>query len=219
MQNLLAKQQLPHIQILTGVRRCGKSTIFKLLMNDLMASGVPPKSILNINIDAPAFIPIWDNPARLHEIIEAAERLTGTRVAYLFLDEVQQLKDWEAFVKAAYDAQAFRKIYITGSNLNLLKNKFSAMLSGRYFANELRPFSIAECLASRQVDSALDAYQDMPQVLQLMNNIVTYGTFPEIVLADMPEEIKAELLRSYFDSDCPERLHHLQRHPRYAPVL
>lgn len=200
MHNLLKKQGLPHIQILTGVRRCGKSTIFKLLINDLMASGVEPKSILNINLDAPVFIPFWDGSRQLDEIVETAEKLTGTKVEYLFLDEVQQLNNWEMYVKSAYDAQVFKKIYITGSNSNLLQNRFSSMLSGRYFANEVRPFSIAECLSAIGIHSPLDAYQNTPQLLRFMTAIITHGTFPEIVLSKMQEDTKAELLRSYFES-------------------
>ncbi len=200
MQNLLGKQHLPHIQILTGVRRCGKSTIFKLLMNDLLTSGISPKSILNINLDAPAFIPIWDNAKLLTHIIEAAEQLTGERVQYLFLDEVQQIQDWEIYVKAAYDTQTFRKIYITGSNSNLLKNQFSSLLSGRYFANEVRPFSIAESLGTIGVSSTLDGYQNLPQVLRHTSNLIKYGSFPEIVLGKMNDDIKTELLHSYFES-------------------
>ena len=200
MQNLLEKQNLPHIQILTGVRRCGKSTIFKLLMNDLLASGVSPKSILNINLDAPVFIPLWDNAQHLNSIIEAAEQLTGEKVQYLFLDEVQQIQDWEIYVKAVYDTQTFRKIYITGSNSNLLKNRFSSLLSGRYFANEIRPFSITESLATIGIHSTLDGYQQMPQVLRMMHTLIKYGSFPEIVLGKMSDDIKAELLHSYFES-------------------
>jgi len=200
MQNLLDKQHLPHIQILTGVRRCGKSTIFKLLMNDLLASGISPKTILNINLDAPVFISLWDNAQHLNSIIEAAEQLTGEKVQYLFLDEVQQIQDWEIYVKAVYDTQAFRKIYITGSNSNLLKNRFSSLLSGRYFANEIRPFSIAESLATIGVHSTLDGYQNLPQVLRLTSNLIKYGSFPEIVLGKMNDDIKTELLHSYFDS-------------------
>lgn len=200
MENLTAKQGLPHIQILTGVRRCGKSTVFKLLMNDLLLSGVSPKSILNINLDAPVFIPIWDNTQNLRQVTEAAEQLTGERVDYLFLDEIQQMKDWEVFVKAAYDAQSFRKIYVTGSNSNLLKNRFSSMLSGRYFANEVRPFSLAEAFSTIGVRSVLDAYQHLPKVLRLTSSIIKNGTFPEIVLGNMDENVKAELLHSYFES-------------------
>ena len=200
IKNLLAKKDLPHIQILTGVRRCGKSTLFKLLMNDLLASGVSPKSILNLNLDAPVFISLWDNAQHLQQVIEASERLTGEKVQYLFLDEIQQVKNWEIFVKSVYDTQTFRKIYITGSNSNLLQNQFSSLLSGRYFANEVRPFSIVECLGTIGINSLLEGYQNISQVLRLTSAIIKNGTFPEIVLGKMNDDIKAELLHSYFDS-------------------
>ena len=200
MSNLLEKQGLSHIQILTGVRRCGKSTVFKLLINDLLRNGVSPKSILNINLDAPVFIPYWEDSSKLQQIISVAERLTGEKVQWLFLDEVQQVRDWEVFVKAAYDTQSFRKIYITGSNSNLLANRFSSMLAGRYFANEMRPFSLAEVFRAFGINSVLDAYQNTPTILQLTDKCIKYGTFPEIVLGKMSDDIKAELLHSYFDS-------------------
>ena len=200
IKNLLDKKDLPHIQILTGVRRCGKSTLFKLLMNDLLASGVSPKSILNLNLDAPVFISLWDNAQHLQQVIEASERLTGEKVQYLFLDEIQQVKNWEIFVKSVYDTQTFRKIYITGSNSNLLQNQFSSLLSGRYFANEVRPFSMTECFATIGIHTLLEGYQNIPQILRLTSTIIKNGTFPEIVLGKMNDDIKAELLHSYFDS-------------------
>ena len=200
IKNLLDKKDLPHIQILTGVRRCGKSTLFKLLMNNLLASGVSPKSILNLNLDAPVFISFWDNAQHLQQIIETSERLTGEKVQYLFLDEIQQVRSWEIFVKSVYDTQTFRKIYITGSNSNLLQNQFSSLLSGRYFANEIRPFSMTECLATIGINSLLEGYQNIPQILRLTSAIIKNGTFPEIILGKMNDDIKAELLHSYFDS-------------------
>ena len=200
MKNLLKKKDLPHIQILTGVRRCGKSTLFKLLINDLMADGISPKSILNINLDAPMFIPMWNDASQIMRIVEMAESLTGTKIEYLFLDEVQQLGNWEIFVKTAYDSQLFRKIYITGSNSNMLQSKFSALLSGRYFENRVRPFSVTECLSALDIRSVLDAYQNMPKVLKCMNKLMKFGTFPEIVLSKVGDDIKQELLHSYFDS-------------------
>lgn len=200
MQNLLKKQALPHIQIITGVRRCGKSTVFKLLINELMSEGVDPKSILTINMDAPVFIQYWDYAQQIKQIVDTAERLTGVRVRYLFLDEIQQVRDWEVFVKAAYDSRTFDKIYVTGSNSNLLQNRFSSMLSGRYFANEVRPLDIVESLSTVGVTSVLDAYQNTPKVLRLMNEIIKYGTFPEIVLGKMDSDVKMELLHSYFES-------------------
>lgn len=117
MDNLLKKKTMRHVQILTGVRRCGKSTVFKLLINDLLQSGVSGKSILVLNLDDPQFIPFWDDSSKLFGVIENAERLTGEKVKFLFLDEVQHLCDWEIFIKSAYDTEIFEKIYITGLSL------------------------------------------------------------------------------------------------------
>ncbi|MDR2906985.1 MAG: AAA family ATPase [Bacteroidales bacterium] len=114
VDHLKQKKKLPHIQVLTGIRRCGKSTIFKLMINDLLESGVNPKSILLLNVDEPIFTDCWENSAKLYSIIETAEKITGETVKYLFLDEVQQVKNWELFVKGAYDTERFSKIYITG---------------------------------------------------------------------------------------------------------
>ena len=84
MDNLLKKKTMRHVQILTGVRRCGKSTVFKLLINDLLQSGASGKSILVLNLDDPQFIPFWDDSSKLFGVIENAERLTGEKVKYLF---------------------------------------------------------------------------------------------------------------------------------------
>lgn len=81
-----------HVQILTGVRRCGKSTVFKLLINDLLQSGADDKSILVLNLDDPQFIPFGDDSTKLYSIVENAERLTGVKVKYLFLDELHRLQ-------------------------------------------------------------------------------------------------------------------------------
>ena len=200
MANLLKKKNLRHVQILTGVRRCGKSTIFKLLINDLLATGIEGKEILVLNLDDPQFIPFWDSSSKLFRVIENAEKLTGIKVKYLFLDEVQHIQDWELFVKSVYDSNLFTKIYITGSNSNLLQNRFSALLSGRYFENEVRPFSLSEVLRAKGFSTLLDCYHNTPDVLRIVDSVLLYGSFPEIVLSDVDENIKLELLKSYFDS-------------------
>ena len=133
-------------------------------------------------------------------MIESAERLTGVKVKYLFLDEIQHLSDWEIFIKSVYDTESFEKIYITGSNSQLLQNRFSALLSGRYFENEIRPFSIPEVFRSRGINNLLDCYHQIPDVLRIMDSILSFGCFPEIVLGDVDDDIKQELLKSYFES-------------------
>ena len=199
-ENLKKKKNLPHIQVLTGIRRCGKSTVFRLMINDLLENGTNPKSILLLNLDEPVFSPLWENSSELYKIVEIAEQITGEPVKYLFLDEVQQVKDWELFVKSAYDTQRFTKIYITGSNSDLLQNKFATLLSGRYFANTVRPLSLKEIFQINGINDKYTALSRRIDVLKLTEQYLQWGSFPEIVLNEMEDSVKAELLNSYYES-------------------
>jgi len=200
VDNLKKKKDLPHIQVLTGIRRSGKSTIFRLMINDLIENGVNPKTILLLNLDEPVFMDAWENASTLYSIVETAEKITGRQVNYLFLDEVQQVKDWELFVKSAYDTQRFAKIYITGSNSDLLQNKFATLLSGRYFANTVRPLSFKEILHINGLGDRYTALSRRLELFKLMEQYLQWGSFPEIVLKPMDESIKTELLNSYYES-------------------
>lgn len=206
---LLKKKDLPHIQVLTGIRRSGKSTLFELLINDLIASDVDPKSILRLNLDEPVFTPLWNNPSELYPIIEKAEVLTGVKSLYLFLDEVQQVKNWELFAKGAYDTHRFHKIYITGSTSDLLDKQFATLLSGRYFSNVVRPFSVKELFAVHDFSDSLSILTRKTEALRLIDHYLLWGAFPEIALHELTDDIKTELLQSYYESivlkDCITR--------------
>lgn len=199
LSSILNKKELPHIQIFTGIRRCGKSTMFHLLINDLMEQ-VNPKEILIISMDDPNYTIVWNNVNELYRIIETAEKTTSCKIKYLFVDEIQHVKNWELFVKSAYDCGAFKKIYITGSNSNLLGNEFSALLSGRYFSDEIRPFSLSEIMDFKGIADKYYAIAHKAELLNLMDEVLERGCFPEIVVKPMTEEICMELLRNYYES-------------------
>ncbi|MDR1129938.1 MAG: ATP-binding protein [Prevotellaceae bacterium] len=198
--NLRKKKDLPHIQVLTGVRRSGKSTIFRLMINDLMDAGTNPGEILLLNMDEHFFTSLWTNAAGLYQVVETAEKLTAVKVKYLFLDEIQQVKDWELFAKGAYDTQRFNKIYITGSNSDLLQNRFATLLSGRYFANTVRPLSLKEWMLLHGFPDRYSTVARRPELLRLLDSFMKYGSFPEIALELSEDEIKTELLNSYYES-------------------
>ena len=79
--------QTKHIQVIQGIRRSGKSTLFKLLINHLSQT-IDPKEILYINLDDPFFTPFRDDATKFYDIIQSAKKLTQKEVKYLFLDEV-----------------------------------------------------------------------------------------------------------------------------------
>jgi predicted AAA+ superfamily ATPase len=199
--------QTEHIQILTGIRRSGKSSLFAMLINELMKEN-KPKSILKLNMDNPLFFEIWDNPAGIYSQIEIAEKITGEKVNFLFLDEVQVVDKWETFVKSVYDTKTFTKIFVTGSNSSFLENKYSTFLSGRYLENTVFPYSFGEILKQNGINSYFDLVGNTPKALQLFDKCLEWGCFPEIV-STKNKEIKTNLLNSYFDSiimkDCISR--------------
>ncbi|MDR3266126.1 MAG: ATP-binding protein, partial [Tannerella sp.] len=205
--SLLKKLQTKHIQILTGIRRSGKSSIFRMLINELMKQ-TSPKSILLLNMDDPLYFEIWENPGAFYGIIETAEKVTGEKVKYLFLDEVQVVKGWETFVKSAYDSDMFNKIFVTGSNSSFLQNEYSTLLSGRYLDDTVYPYSFREILLHNNIRSYFDLASQTPKVLNLLDNCLEWGCFPEIKSLKN-NDVKTNLLKSYFDSiimkDCVSR--------------
>jgi predicted AAA+ superfamily ATPase len=204
---LLSNMQTKHIQILTGIRRSGKSSFFRMLINELMEQA-NPKSMLLLNMDDPLYFDVWENPAMFYNLIELAEKLTGEKVKYLFIDEAQAVKGWETFVKSVYDSEIFTKIFVTGSNSSFLQNEYSTLLSGRYLENSVFPYSFKEMLQHRGIRSYLDLASATPEVLRLLDDCLEWGCFPEI-RSLKNSGIKSNLLKSYFDSivmkDCVSR--------------
>ena len=205
--NIKNNLQVRHIQVITGIRRSGKSSLFRMLVNELMRQ-VNPKSILMLNMDDPLYYEAWENPGFFYNIIELAEKLSGEKIKYLFIDEAQTVKGWEIFVKSAYDNELFSKIFITGSNSSFLNNEYSTLLSGRYLENSVFPYSFREILSQNNIYSYFDAVSLSPKVLRLLDDCLEWGCFPEIKPLKN-SEIKSNLLKSYFDSiimkDCISR--------------
>ena len=198
LNKLLKLHDTKEIQIITGLRRSGKSSLLKLYINELIKT-VNPKSILYINFDDPNFSEIYRSPQKIYTIIETAEKLTQTRVEFLFLDEIQSVSGWEKYIKSVYDAGRFKKICITGSNSKLLQGDYSILLSGRYIISHMYPLSLREILNHYDISDKITVLQNKPQVLHLTENCIKSGCFPEIILKDN-ENIKHEILTNYYDS-------------------
>ena len=207
LSDLWRKLSMRHIQVLTGIRRCGKSSIFQLVINELM-KGNSPKSILSLNMDDPMFYPIWENPAEFYAVIETAEKITGEKVQYLFLDEVQNVNRWENFVKSTYDSNVFRKIFVTGSNSSLLNTEYSTLLSGRYFVDKISPYSLKELFANSGITDYYTLIKEKVTALRIIDECLEWGCFPEIRKVENAAT-RRELLKNYFDSivlkDCVVR--------------
>jgi len=187
------------VEVITGVRRSGKSVIFNILVDNLIQKKrVPPKKILMVNFDNPSFIPFYKNAERLDEIIGEAEALAQTKIKYLFLDEVQNIELWEKWVKAKYDQKIFKKIFITGSNSNLLASQYISRLSGRYFSHVNYPFSFKEFLLFYGQEYHKEHVNNFPikhKLIGLFRRYLKQGGFPEVAV-----ENDLEILKVYYQT-------------------
>ncbi len=134
------------IKVLTGVRRCGKSSIMNLIIRDLLAQGVKEESILYFNLDKRPYIGI-DTPDKLDALIEKNAKAQGKK--YLFIDEVQNVKGFEIILNAWREEGDF-SIFVTGSNSYLLSGELVTKLTGRYIEFDIFPYTFDEYLAAKR---------------------------------------------------------------------
>jgi hypothetical protein len=205
---LVSQLSARHIQVLQGIRRSGKSTVFKLMINHLAASE-DPMEIVYLNLEDPFFIKWSQSPEKLNEVIDTARKLTGKKIRYLFLDEVQAINGWEKYVKTVYDNEVFEKIFITGSNASLLNGEFATLLTGRYLSSMVYPLSLSELLAIKNITSHVQMIRQKADVLALVDDMLRYGSFVEVF--DSDEDLKREIVSTYYDAillkDCVSNNH------------
>ena len=145
------------IKVVTGIRRCGKSTLLELFADYLRKTGVTDDQIIFINLEALENEYLLDYKV-LYQYV--ADRLCKDKYTYIFLDEIQKVENFEKAVDSLY-IKKNTDIYITGSNAYLLSGELATLLSGRYVEISLLPFSFKEYLEYHQFDdkaSALAAY-------------------------------------------------------------
>ena len=134
-----------HVKVLTGIRRCGKSTLLIQFMQKLKTEGVSDSEMLLLNLESADYDNIVDH-SDLNAYLK--DKIPRTGRFYLFLDEIQRVKDWERTVNTLMvDTEA--DIYITGSNAHLLSTDLSTYLTGRYVEIKMMPFSFKEYVELR----------------------------------------------------------------------
>ena len=134
------------IKVLTGVRRCGKSSLINLVIRELLEEGVSMENILYFNLDKKPYDTI-ETPSQLDAIIEENAMAKGKK--YLFVDEVQNVKGFEKTLNAWREERDF-SIFITGSNSYLLSGELATKLTGRYIEFNVLPLTFDEYLGTKQ---------------------------------------------------------------------
>ncbi len=133
------------IKVVTGLRRCGKSTLLAMFQDELRQSGVAPEQIISLNFEMLEFEELKDY-RQLYRYITA--RLQPERMNYVFLDEIQLVSDYQKAVDSLFVRENV-DIYLTGSNAYLLSGELATLLSGRYVEINMLPFSFQEYCAMK----------------------------------------------------------------------
>jgi len=131
------------IKVITGIRRCGKSTLLKQIIDELKKDGIKEENIILINFELKKYFNI-KNIAYLDNLIKKLVKNKNTK-NYLFFDEIQEVENWEKLINS-YLAEGKYDIYITGSNSKLLSGELATYLTGRFVEIKMYPFSFLEFL-------------------------------------------------------------------------
>ena len=134
------------IKVITGIRRCGKSTLLKSIIEELQEKGIPEKDIISIELDKKEFKKIV-TPEQLEEEID--KRITDKDFKYLFIDEIENVKNFEPVINA-YREEGNISVFITGSNSYLLSGELITKLTGRYIEFEMMPLNFYEYIGMKK---------------------------------------------------------------------
>ena len=180
----------PFVKILTGVRRCGKSTILKMIIKKLKEEKqVDDEQILNYRFDSMEY----EDMTTKELYLELKSKIVQSKKTYLFLDEIQEIEGWEKVVNTlASDFDV--DIYITGSNSRMMSSEISTYLTGRYITFHIYTLSFEEYLTFKKSYTTLrDLKQEFSQYVQL-------GGFPATHLQDYSQDEVYTIVKDIYNS-------------------
>jgi len=181
-----------------GSRRAGKTFYFYQIIQNLLKNDISKENILYINFEDDRLLPLEVD--ELNDLIEAYYELypdSKKQKKYFFFDEIQNIKNWEIFVRRIYDKEKI-KIYITGSSSKLLSKEIATSLRGRTLAFHLHPLSFNEFLKFKNIKMGKN-YEYSSQRFKIKNlfeEYLNFGGFPEVALS---EKLKQEILSDYYE--------------------
>jgi uncharacterized protein len=196
------------IKVITGIRHSGKSTLLVAFKNELLSSGISSENIVFLNFEERENLNFTNWETLYDEIIK---NVCVDEKYYIFLDEVQLINDFEKLINSLY-AKKNIDLYITGSNAYLLSSELATLLTGRYIAINIQPYSFKEYILANNDDKNTD---------RLFRKYINESCFPEAVtLSPKNQDLVNIYLQSIYDTvilkDIAQRynlrnLHNLQR--------
>ena len=176
------------IKVITGIRRSGKSTLLEAFKNELIASGVSSGDIIYINFEERENLH-FTNWTTLYD--EITKTVNNDNYYYIFLDEVQLINDFEKLINSLYVKKNI-DLYITGSNAYLLSSELATLLTGRYIAINIQPYSFKEYVLANKNENNID---------RLFRKYINESCFPEAVtLSQHSEDLVKDYLQTIYDT-------------------
>ena len=173
------------IKVVTGIRRCGKSTLLKLFAEHLKSEGVSEEQIIFINFEDLKNENLQDYKSLYNYV---TQRLCKDKWTYILLDEIQNVKDFQKAVDSLY-VQKNVDIYITGSNAYMLSGELATLLSGRYIEISMLPFSFKEYMQVSNL-SKEDSF----------NRFLKFGSFPYSIVSNSSEDKVFQYLEGIYNT-------------------
>jgi len=174
------------IKVVSGIRRCGKTTLFDLFKDELRKDGVDESQIVAINFESPN-LPDFKSWRDVWDYIKT--RVDQSQKTYIFLDEVQLVPDFERLVDGIYSLKRF-DVYITGSNAKFLSGELATFLTGRYVEIRMHPFSLAE-----YIELFPGQHPDL-----VMKDYMAYGGFPSASLLNKNSRQQTDYLTGVLET-------------------
>lgn len=207
MQQLHSLKDQNIIKVITGVRRCGKSTLLMMFADELMENGIQKEQIQFYNFEDLDTLAIGDI-YQIHTLIK--QRLVEDKPNYIFLDEVQNVKEFQRLVDSLY-IKPNVDVYITGSNAYMLSGELATLLTGRYVEINILPLQFSE-----YYNFTMSKSPNLTKI-ETLANFIYYGGVPEYVKQIQIGEKQADLfadsiLRTIVEKDIFQRLNITNKH-------
>lgn len=188
LNQLISGREKQIIKVVTGVRRCGKSTLFTLYIDYLKSTGVFEDQIVSINLEDIEHEELLNYKA-LYAYVK--ERLCQDRYTYVFIDEVQNCKFFEKAVNSLF-IKSNVDVYITGSNAYMLSGELATLLSGRYITIDMLPLSFKEyCESSISIGKTIQ---------ENFNDYLRFGSFPYVAIIERSDTVVIPYLEGIYST-------------------
>lgn len=175
LQKLIGFKDKQLIKVITGIRRCGKSTLLKIFQNYLLENGVNDNQIISINFENPDFDELRDYK-KLYNYLKS--KLAPNKKNYILLDEIQNVIDYQKAIDGLYIMDNV-DLYITGSNAYFMSGELATLLSGRYIEVQMLPLSFKEYVS---------AFTDKKDLTTLYRQYIENSSFPYVIELDEDKE-------------------------------